>query len=52
MTNEEAYRALNADNRAMADQVIKALNYAQSNTQANTTRANEREGKKERKEEK
>jgi hypothetical protein len=32
MTNQEAYQALNTTNRAMVDQVIKALNFAQANT--------------------
>ena len=53
MTSQEAYQALNANNRAMADQIIKALNFAQKDhsttTQTNTTRAEER--KKERREE-
>ena len=50
MTNQEAYQALNTANRAMADQVIKALNFAQANTdRASSCANNERtEEKKER----
>ena len=51
MTNQEAYQALNTANRAMADQVIKALNFAQANTDRASSCANN-ERKDERTEEK
>ena len=47
MTNQEAYQALNTANRAMADQVIKALNFAQANTdRANNERTEEKKEEK------
>ena len=47
MTNQEAYQALNTANRAMADQVIKALNFAQANTdRVNNERTEEKKEEK------